>query len=59
MIFTSMDVETANPDLASICQIGLVTFRDGAITERLYSSTLKPMSRMILRSRGRTMSWLP
>ena len=33
MIFTSMDVETANPDLASICQIGLVTFRDGAITE--------------------------
>ncbi len=29
MNFTSIDVETANPDLSSICQIGLVVFRDG------------------------------
>lgn len=29
MEFIALDVETANPDFASICQIGLVTFRDG------------------------------
>ncbi len=29
--FIALDVETANPDLASICQIGLVVFRDGEI----------------------------
>ena len=33
MNFTSIDVETANPDLASICQIGLVTFRDGVVAD--------------------------
>jgi len=33
MNFISIDVETANPDLASICQIGLVTFRDGVIAD--------------------------
>ncbi len=27
--FVALDVETANPDLASICQIGAVTFVDG------------------------------
>jgi DNA polymerase-3 subunit epsilon len=31
MDFTSIDVETANPDLSSICQIGVVQFRDSAI----------------------------
>ncbi len=31
MNFTVIDVETANADLASICQIGLVTFREGAV----------------------------
>ncbi len=30
MRFIAIDVETANPDLASICQIGLATFRDGS-----------------------------
>ena len=29
--FVAIDVETANADLASICQIGLVTFADGQI----------------------------
>ena len=29
MDFVALDVETANSDLASICQIGLVDFRDG------------------------------
>jgi len=31
MDFVALDVETANPDLASICQIGLVEFRNGKI----------------------------
>lgn len=29
MEFVSIDFETANPDLASICQVGVVKFRDG------------------------------
>ena len=29
--FVAVDVETANPDLSSICQIGMVAFRDSAI----------------------------
>ena len=33
MKFVSVDVETANADLASICQIGIVTFQDAKITE--------------------------
>lgn len=35
MKFISLDVETANSDLASICQIGLVSFEDGRITDSL------------------------
>jgi DNA polymerase-3 subunit epsilon len=31
MDFIAVDVETANPDLASICQVGLVAFQDGAV----------------------------
>jgi DNA polymerase-3 subunit epsilon len=34
MDFTSIDVETANPDLSSICQIGVVQFTDGAVSHR-------------------------
>ena len=34
MDFTSIDVETANADLSSICQIGIVQFKDGAIAHR-------------------------
>src|SRR3990172_5613450 len=30
MRFVALDVETANPDLASICQVGIVSFEDGA-----------------------------
>lgn len=29
--FVAVDVETANPDLASICQIGVVAFADGDV----------------------------
>ncbi len=37
MNFTAIDVETANPDLASVCQIGLVTFGDGVAVDRWQS----------------------
>ncbi len=33
MKFIAIDVETANPDLGSICQIGVVSFEDGSVTE--------------------------
>ncbi len=33
MDFTSIDVETANADLASICQIGIVRFKNGQIAD--------------------------
>src|SRR4030067_3587810 len=32
MKFVAIDLETANPDLASICQIGLVSFEGGSVT---------------------------
>ena len=31
MRFVAIDVETANPDLASICQVGVVSFENGSI----------------------------
>jgi DNA polymerase III subunit epsilon len=34
MKFTAIDVETANADLASICQIGVAKFVDGRLTEQ-------------------------
>jgi len=34
MNFIAIDVETANPDLASVCQIGVVVFRGGEPVER-------------------------
>jgi len=39
--FVALDVETANADLASICQIGIVFFHDGEITES-WSSLVNP-----------------
>lgn len=33
MDFVAIDVETANPDLASICQIGIVAFENGSVKE--------------------------
>jgi DNA polymerase-3 subunit epsilon len=32
MRFAAIDVETANPDMASICQIGVATFTDGLLS---------------------------
>lgn len=34
MGFTAIDVETAKPDLASMCQIGVVQFRDGHVANK-------------------------
>ena len=33
MQFVAIDVETANPDMSSVCQIGLATFVDGQLAE--------------------------
>ncbi len=33
MDFVAIDVETANPDMASICQIGLVRYRGGGLAD--------------------------
>jgi len=41
MNFVVVDVETANPNLSSICQIGLATFRDG-IVEKSWQWLVNP-----------------
>lgn len=41
MDFTVIDVETANPNLASICQVGVAVFRNGKLHE-LWSSLVNP-----------------
>lgn len=37
----ALDVETANPDLASICQVGIATFRAGQVVEE-FSTLVDP-----------------
>ena len=39
--FVALDVETANGDIGSICQIGLAGFKDGALV-REWSSLINP-----------------
>ncbi|MFP5426977.1 MAG: exonuclease domain-containing protein [Gammaproteobacteria bacterium] len=41
MDFTVIDVETANPNLASICQVGIAVFRAGVLHES-WSSLVNP-----------------
>ncbi len=41
MDFVVIDVETANPDLSSICQVGIASFRDGAL-DNLWESLVNP-----------------
>ena len=41
MNFVAIDVETANPDMGSICQIGVATFVDGCLTEE-WSTLVDP-----------------
>ena len=33
MDFVVIDVETANADLSSICQVGIASFRDGRLAD--------------------------
>jgi len=37
MQFISIDVETANPDMSSICQIGIASFKDGVLVNEWVS----------------------
>jgi DNA polymerase-3 subunit epsilon len=37
MDFVALDFETANADLSSICQVGLVVFRNGEVAETISS----------------------
>jgi DNA polymerase-3 subunit epsilon len=41
MNFVALDFETANADLSSICQVGLVVFKDGEVAET-FSSLVDP-----------------
>ena len=41
MDFVALDLETANPDLSSICQIGIATFRDGQVVSE-FSTLIDP-----------------
>ena len=41
MDFVAIDVETANADMASICQIGIAKFADGELVEE-WSSLVNP-----------------
>lgn len=41
MNFVSLDVETANADMASICQIGIAKYADGSLVEE-WSSLINP-----------------
>lgn len=43
MDFCAVDVETANPDVSSICQIGVVQFRDGEIAGE-WSTLVNPQA---------------
>jgi len=42
MNFVAIDVETANPDLSSICQVGVACFRDGVLSS-LWDSLVNPI----------------
>ena len=39
--FVALDVETANADMASICQIGIAKFKDGQLVDE-WSSLIDP-----------------
>jgi DNA polymerase-3 subunit epsilon len=41
MDFVALDVETANADSSSICQIGLATFEDGCLVDE-WSTLVNP-----------------
>jgi DNA polymerase-3 subunit epsilon len=41
MDFVAIDVETANPDLSSICQVGIASFRDNRLAD-IWTSFINP-----------------
>ena len=41
LTFNAIDVETANADRASICQIGIVHVREGEIADRWETSSTR------------------
>ena len=41
MEFVAIDVETANADMASICQIGLAKYKDGVLLKE-WTSLINP-----------------
>jgi len=41
--FVAIDVETANADLASICQVGVAVFRNGSVVDS-WSSLIDPQA---------------
>lgn len=41
MSYLALDVETANADYSSICQIGIVHFKDGQIVDK-WSTLVNP-----------------
>lgn len=41
MEFIAIDVETANADMASICQIGIAKYKDGELVDE-WSSLIDP-----------------
>lgn len=43
MDFVAVDVETANSDISSICQIGIVVFKDGAAVDE-WMSLINPQT---------------
>lgn len=42
MEFVAIDVETANPNMASICQVGIARFRDGVVVDE-WCSLVDPL----------------
>ncbi len=42
MNFVAFDFETSNPDLSSICQVGLAVFRDGECVDT-WSTLVNPL----------------
>ena len=52
MEFVALDVETANADMASICQIGIAQFRDGSLVEDW--NPVQRQSRRVWRTGRRT-----
>jgi hypothetical protein len=54
--FVAVDIETANADLSSICQVGVASFRDGHF-ERGWKSVVNPQEELSNARRTSTASF--